>query len=100
MHYKLNESMYQDNTNIAAVNSNLKDAKVKVDSLIDFLKSSEQWKGAGKESIGALLELCSKLHGDVLDISVKNEEALKSIISKTDEFTSDDDIVNIWRKEC
>ena len=29
MHYKLNESMYQDNTNIAAVNSNLKEVQAK-----------------------------------------------------------------------
>lgn len=100
MHYKLSESMYDDNNNISTANENLKAAKDKADDLIEFLKSAEEWKGKGKESVIALLELCTQLHGKLLDVSEDNEEALKKIISNTDDFMSNDDIINIWRKQC
>lgn len=96
MKYSLTDDMDSCISNINTVHESLDNA-LKLSKEVKNSLLASTWSGQNKKAIISLIDLCQKLHGNILEADSKTLVAFKELSRDTSEFHSSSSVIMNWR---
>lgn len=93
--YRLNENINEVQSKLALTNDKLEEAYEEYTNLQKLI-DEDFWQGEAKAGFKELVDIIGKFHLALKDSMKKKEDSIDVLISKSEDFHSENSILKIW----